>query len=203
MPSYTKSIQVLDSLGRVIQSEEFMREGATINGTSTNIPDSTFRITSRDIYQYDAFSNLIINIHTYFNLTDSVIFQFLYRYDATGKKTATEKYRLYPIPIVFFEYDTTGYSGDSIDYYLSMGLNGLLYDTTNYYTINYDSLNRRTEELKHLYNGSFLGITKKFWSYLPTGEIDQIISKNQYGDSTRERYFYNSFNDILYTVSEI
>ena len=39
MPSYTKSIQVLDSLGRVIQSEEFMREGATINGTSTNIPD--------------------------------------------------------------------------------------------------------------------------------------------------------------------
>lgn len=203
MPSYTKSIQVLDSLGRVIQSEEFMREGATINGTSTNIPDSIFRITSRDIYQYDAFSNLISHIHTYFNLTDSVISRFLYRYDATGKKIASEDYRLYPNPIALMGFDTSGYSGDSINYYLRMQWNGLLFDTANYYTINYDSLNRRTEELKHLYNGNFLGITKKFWSYLPTGEIDQIISKNQYGDSTRERYFYNSFNDILYTVSEI
>lgn len=93
------------------------------------------------------------------------------------EKIASEDYRLYPNPIALMGFDTSGYSGDSINYYLRMQWNGLLFDTANYYTINYDSLNRRTEELKHLYNGNFLGITKKFWSYLPTGEIDQIISK--------------------------
>lgn len=193
-PGYYEIIDVIDSTGKIIRSDEYYKTGC--NG---NNYDSIFKKYTTNIYQYDNYGNVVNNIHTNFILTDSIQTTYSSTYDSLGHKLTESRTDSYPLPVRVRLFESFEYNQDSIVSDMRMEDHGTGLDTVFYKTMLYDSLMRKTNQTIYyydIYNFNLTGLVHEYFAYDSISRLTTYISASQNSavDSSRVLYSYNSFN---------
>ena len=195
-PSYSESIEVIDSAGRVIREDEY-----SLSGCWEGIIDSIFRKSASNIYQYDANGNIVSHLNSIYFLNDSIKNQYTYSYDSLDRRLTEVRTRLHPLPVLDYFFEKFEYYQDSLSSDLYMHNPGSGLDTSYFRTMEYDSAMRKIKETFRRYetsSGNLNTFYIQYYMYDSTGNLSTLSYKNLLpsNDSTRITYFYNVLNNI-------